>query len=229
MFARNGYAEQIELIRGWSTQVVLPERANVLVAELVGLDPFDELIIELTTDAKARLLDEHSRLIPQRMQIHAALDDLPDQRGASVRFVPALLDRWQTLYGFDFSALNDTSPQSLSVHLTTAESKQLRRLSDPVVVNEVDFQGTLTSRVTAEAILTVRRPGRVAGCLLFFELQLAAGVTLSTDPESSEETNHWGNRVVLLTETFEATEGEQFRLKLDRMEGTYAVRCERIK
>ena len=54
--ARNGVQDGVTLIRGWSREIELPERADLLVAELIGNEPFEEEVLETTLDARRRLL-----------------------------------------------------------------------------------------------------------------------------------------------------------------------------
>ena len=66
VFAANGVQQRVTLMRGWSREIELPERADVLVAEVIGNEPFEEEILETTLDARRRLLKPHARLISRR-------------------------------------------------------------------------------------------------------------------------------------------------------------------
>ena len=48
--------DQVTLVPGWSRQIELPERADLLVAEIIGNEPFQEEMLETTLDARRRLL-----------------------------------------------------------------------------------------------------------------------------------------------------------------------------
>ena len=56
VFEANGYSDVISLINGWSTQIELPEKADVLISEIIGNDPFGERALEATLDARTRFL-----------------------------------------------------------------------------------------------------------------------------------------------------------------------------
>jgi hypothetical protein len=56
VIAANGLADRISVLRGWSSTVSLPQRADVLVTETIGSDPLDERILETVADARRRLL-----------------------------------------------------------------------------------------------------------------------------------------------------------------------------
>ena len=55
-FAVNGVRDRVTLLPGWSRQLELPERADLLVAELIGNEPLEEEILQTTLDARRRLL-----------------------------------------------------------------------------------------------------------------------------------------------------------------------------
>ena len=73
------------LIRGWSRQIELPEQADVLVAEVIGNEPFEEEILETTLDARRRLLKPDARLIPHALELLARPLLLPERRPGSAR------------------------------------------------------------------------------------------------------------------------------------------------
>jgi protein arginine N-methyltransferase 1 len=69
-FQGSGLGDRITLIRGHSTEISLPDRADVLVSEMIGNDPLGEQILETASDAVGRLLKPDARLIPYALRIH---------------------------------------------------------------------------------------------------------------------------------------------------------------
>ena len=78
VFELNGVADRITLVPGWSRQIDLPEQADLLVAEVIGNEPFEEEILETTLDARRRLLKPGARLLPNRLTILARPVVLPE-------------------------------------------------------------------------------------------------------------------------------------------------------
>ena len=78
VFAANGVEDRVTLIRGWSRDIELPERADLLVAEVIGNEPFEEEILETTLDARRRLLKPGARLIPHTLELVARPLRIPD-------------------------------------------------------------------------------------------------------------------------------------------------------
>jgi predicted RNA methylase len=77
LFAANGVGSRITLIRGFSTNIWLPERADVLISELIGDEPLAEHVIGITQDAVRRLLRPRARLIPERIRMFVLLVSIP--------------------------------------------------------------------------------------------------------------------------------------------------------
>src|SRR4051794_21052742 len=79
LFEVNGFADVIEPVRGWSDEIVLPERADVLVSELIGDEPLAEDVVEITRDAALRLLKPGARLVPDTVSLYATAVEIPQQ------------------------------------------------------------------------------------------------------------------------------------------------------
>jgi len=228
MFEHNGFADRITLIRGWSTHVTLPTRADVMVAELVGTDPFDEQIAELTNDARRRLLTEHARLVPHGLRVCGRAVCLPDVQRERVTFMPGSTARWRALYGFDFTPLLRTTPlDPVTIGLKSSEARAVPALTAPVVIADIDLCAPVTGMVTSHVTATATASGTVNGLLLHFDVLLAPGHILTTAPEVADDSNHWGNRVVLLSTPFEVRAGETFVVRVERRHGRFAAWCER--
>ena len=71
-FRANGFEDWITLVAGWSMNVELPERADILVSEIIGRHPFGERVVEITDDARTRLLKPHARMVPHRINVFAS-------------------------------------------------------------------------------------------------------------------------------------------------------------
>jgi len=68
----NGLEGRIEFFAGHSTKVELPERVDLVVAELIGDFGLDEGIWPVFTDARRRFLREGGRLLPEGLDLCAA-------------------------------------------------------------------------------------------------------------------------------------------------------------
>jgi precorrin-6B methylase 2 len=71
VFEANGVRDTVTLVTGWSREIELPERADALVSEIIGNEPFEEEILETTLDARRRHLEPGARLIPNALTLIA--------------------------------------------------------------------------------------------------------------------------------------------------------------
>lgn len=69
---RDGLDDVVRVVEGLSTQVRLPERAEVLVHEIVGIMGCDEGMARAVADAKERLLLPGARILPAVTQVQVA-------------------------------------------------------------------------------------------------------------------------------------------------------------
>lgn len=74
----NGCADKIEFIQGISTQIDLPERANVMISDLRGALPLFQHHIPSISDARHRLLAPHGIQIPHQDTIWVTLISDPE-------------------------------------------------------------------------------------------------------------------------------------------------------
>lgn len=72
-----GFADRIEVIHDRSTNIELPEPADVLVTETLGSFGFEERILSSVIDARARLLRPGATIIPLRVELYAVPVELP--------------------------------------------------------------------------------------------------------------------------------------------------------
>ena len=109
VFAANGVTDTVTLVPGWSRQIELPEPADLLVAEIIGNEPFEEEILETTLDARRRLLKPDARLIPHRLTLLARPLRLPDGEARQRAIGRAAVERWRRLYEMEFQPLLDAA------------------------------------------------------------------------------------------------------------------------
>ena len=105
----NGLADRITLIRGLSTQIWLPERANVLISELIGDEPLAEQVIEITQDALRRLLKPGASLVPSGVKIFGLPVTIPDAELGKLTFAQGTVQNWRSWYGIEFAPLINIS------------------------------------------------------------------------------------------------------------------------
>lgn len=179
--ASNGVADRVEIIRGWSSAVSLPERGTVLVSENIGDEPLGERVLQITADARRRLLTPDARLLPFALRIYVELVEVPEPVLEEFAFTPAAVRRWRDAYGWDLSSL-----ATLREHLragftaTRATGRRCPRLSAPTLLTEIDLRSHATTTLDVEAPCQVIATGTVNAAIVSAELVLTPTLTVST-------------------------------------------------
>ena len=192
LFAANDFADRITLVPGWSSQVELPERANVLVAEIIGNDPLEEGVMETFADARKRFLTPDARIIPSRVKTFALPIAMDEGLLAKVLFTADATSSWKEWYGLDFSPLQIAATnQSVVVNRPPAEARSWKTLGDAVMLADLDLGGGNPPLVNESAEFTIATDGLLGGLLVYFELDVGPSQRLSTAPAEADETCSW--------------------------------------
>jgi SAM-dependent methyltransferase len=191
----NGVANRMTVIRRWSQQVRLPERADVIVSELVGNEPFAEGILGTTVDAVRRFLKPGGRLIPSGIKLLATPMQLPRDGRRYPVVGPDRIRRWQDWYGIDFSPLAEFAPAgSVVAFVNPWEARDWKPLGPTTVIRDVKL-GERPTRREQPVPLPVDRAGRLDAVLLHFELRSGGRAFLSTAYNEVDKDNHWDSPV----------------------------------
>jgi hypothetical protein len=197
VIASNGFSDVVEVVRGWSHRVELPERCDVLVTETIGSDPLDEGLIESVRDARARHLRPNARIIPSQISIFGSGIEVPESDLPSAVFGVDRTRRWEKSYGFDFSPLTGEERRLSNHRVPMATTRRWEPLTPPTRLAQLDLRSVSSSTVCEEVVVETTREGRLDGALLYFSAELAPGVRISTDPHDPNEVPSWWNVLTL--------------------------------
>lgn len=216
----NGFEGQIAVMPGWSTQVTLPEQADVVIGELLGNDPFGEDITDVYRDAVRRFLKPGGKVLSERVELLAVLINVPEKTSARYRFEPATIETWGHAYGIKFEGLS-SAVASVNFAVAPQTAKAWPMLSQPVKLMESDLGSGEYSSCPGMVEMMVTGDGFVNGVLFYFTTTLCDGVGISTNPMTVGEDCHWRNVVRLFSVGCEVKEGQS--LKIDCKEGYLAA------
>ena len=174
--AANGCADRIEFIQQMSTRIRLPERADVIVAEIHGSLPLFEMSLSSIIDARGRLLASGGMLIPQRENLWAAVAEAPESYRKQ-------MTPWaDNPYGLDLRAalriVNNTR--------STERIKGEQFLVEPQCWATLDYATVESVNVTGEVTWPITRAGTGHGISAWFDTTLAEGLTISNAPGAPE-------------------------------------------
>lgn len=216
VFEVNDVADRVTLVPRWSLSARLPERADVLISEVVGNEPLGEMILESMGDAVRRMLKPGGRVVPRRMTVYGVPVTVPDRVLSGRTFSRASVDAWREWYGLDFEPLVDFGRRGPTVLYRRPGEDGVGdwpRLATPVALFEIDFLELERPMLDATVELAIERTGRLDALLVYFELDLGEGVSFGTHPDDTDTTCSWRYPIWVLPERFDGREGERVEVR----------------
>lgn len=214
LFEANGLGDRITLVSGRSSHATLPERGDVLLSEIIGSDPLDERVLESTRDAIGRLLAPDARFLPQSIRIYAVPVTIPAPLRAAYFFAESARSRWSEWYKMDFGPLDrGNAAGPLRIFQRPHTARDWVRVSEPVLVAEINLASRHPPRVEQEMRVVATRRATIHGLVSYFDLRLSSGVELSTDPSHVDEGSSWRLPVWLLPDPLEVEAGDALTLR----------------
>ena len=209
MFEANGLASRITLLEGRSTHVELPEKADVLIGEIIRNAPLGERVLETFLDARTRFLKPDARFVPEMLSIFGIPIEIPAADLSIHTFTPEAAARWREAYGMDFSPLAVVAAEPGQSFLARrSEARRWRWLSDPIRLVDIDLRLHTAAEVLSTASAPATASGVINGLAIFFELRVSSCARLSTAPSVSGEHSHWRNPVEILPEALKVQAGD---------------------
>jgi type I protein arginine methyltransferase len=173
--AANGLADRIQFLQGDSRQIQLPERVNVIVADVRGALPLYSHAIGTLEDARNRFLVQDGHLLPARDTLLAAVVELPDR-------YRHITEAWQAVPHLDLSS-------GLPLVLNATHSHNLKPqdvMSKVRVWHVLDYVVGAKAAAQARLDFLIIRSGTGHGLGIWFETQLVDNIGYSTGPQSGE-------------------------------------------
>lgn len=199
----NGLSDRIRVVNARSTDlkvgVDLPVRADVLVTEIFDCGLLGEHVLPVLAHARQHLLRPEARLVPGSARLWGQLvesEQIYAQNAVSM------------VEGFDLSAFGQF--RSVEYFSTYLHQYLHRELSEPFVLLDVDFTAaTVPTDVSVEVPVT--ESGKAHAIVMWFELDLARGITLRNHPSQNRYT-HWRQALQTFDYPLECSEGTVLRL-----------------
>jgi type I protein arginine methyltransferase len=169
----SGMADRIEFIQAVSTDVSLPERADVIVSDLRTILPPFQSHVRSIADARERLLAPGGVLIPRADVLRGAPVEAPDTYARTV-------DVWTAQgRGFDFGAVRRVAESSWSkLYL---QPDQL--LSFARTWATMDYTRITDPHLRGPLAWTAERAGTAHGFAMWFDAELAEGIGFTSGPD----------------------------------------------
>lgn len=218
----NGLADRITLLEGWSTHLTLPDRADVLVSEIIGEMPLEEHVLEVTLDALQRLLKPHALVIPNRLRIFGLPVAIPPDRLETRTVTDSAIENWRSWYGIEFGPMVDASRDlAHMVYLDRETAAELPPMSPPAKLADLDLTGFQQLQVDTVTTLSATSADLLNGVLMYFETDLGGGAALSTHPAKADQSSSWRNAVWFFNNPIPLQAGDRFSVAFTyRVPGT---------
>lgn len=213
VFAANAVADRVTLLRGRSTHLSLPERATVLVTEIIGNEPFHEDILEVVLDARERLLTPDARIIPGHLEIFAVPVSLPEERYAELVFTESAVESSRKSYGVDLSALATVRrPATDPVVFAATDFAKFGRVGPAIKLAEVDLATFSEPRISGAATFSFDADVRHLGVAISFRARLAGGGEIAPYVGEVDRETSWSVPVWIAPDTLPTAAGCAVRL-----------------
>jgi SAM-dependent methyltransferase len=196
----NGLSDRIEFFECLSTDVTLPEKANIIVSDLRGVLPFYEQNLRSIIDARNRLLAPGGVLIPKRDLLWAALVEAPDK-------YRDIVAPWQKS-NLDLSPAKNAATNSWR----KAHLKEDQLLASPVCWAILNYDELESFDCKAGISFQVERSGTAHGFSVWFDSELIANIGFSNHPNETELI--YGNGLFLFSHPVEVAKGDRIDLQL---------------
>ena len=207
MLARHlGMSDRITVLHGEAKEIELPELADVLITETMGVMGLDEGIGGIVVDARNRFLKPDARIIPSRVGVSLVPIELEYHYEKHVAF-------WdEERYGLDLSPLRlFASSAVLFAHI-----RANAYLDTPHEVLSIDLLQGDAKNASGSASFTVRRDAQMHGFGAYFTATLADGITITNRDARSTS---WSQALLPLDVPFELEQGARVDVELQTDDG----------
>lgn len=182
----HGVIGKISFIEGHSSDVYLPEKANVVICETIGSAAFDENILATLADAKRRFLKQGGKIIPAAIELWAA---------------PATFKIPSPLRG---------EGQGEGV-IETSHILKKDLLSEPKLLARIKTGGKFSSIIHVKQYFTIKKPGTLSGMAIWPKVDWAKGI--ETDASPLKPLTHW-KQCVLPDKSRSVSAGDKIKFEL---------------
>ena len=203
----NGYADRITFIQDFSTNVTLPELADVIVSDLRGVLPLFEEHIPSIIDARQRHLASQGILIPKKDRLWLAVIEAP----ATYK---SLLASWDDPYGFDMEPAKQMVLNQWQ-HDDTDLIRSVDLITQPTNWAVLDYYTIGQPDVNSgDIVQTSTRDGLAHGLLIWFDAELFKGIGFSNGPQQKKIAAVYGRGFFPFLEPVSVVTSDVFKVNI---------------
>lgn len=200
IIAANGYGDRVTVVAKPSWDLVvgsdMPDKADVLISEILGTGILDENVIGAFGHARANLLKPGAPVIPRGIGIMSRLVG-----------GPALVESFSvgTVQGFDLSPFNRFIPNTAVLR---EETSGFESFSDDEEVFHIALDGAPPEPETRHLKIAVTRSGIAVGVLQWVRLYLDDTIVCENAPAEQLKPSAWKHVLFTFARPLKVTAGE---------------------
>lgn len=195
----NNLHKKIKFIRGYSTDLKLNDKADIIISETIGFTGLEENIVDIMLDAYQRFGHKDTILIPSEISVYCA--------PTSDTTVTALTDFWRKpISSFSYKRISQLSKNNLYGRLLIPHKTLLSR---PEKIFTYKLGTDSLSKKTITAFKLTSR-GNIIGFALWFSATLSDSQELN----SYNQNNHWQQVFIPLSSFVKVAKNDIIKLKL---------------
>jgi type I protein arginine methyltransferase len=198
MAADNGLDNRIVVRKGWSLDLDLPERVDVVIASMLDSFGININMLETVQDACKRLLKPGGTLIPATVRLSYCPVEIPEWYQANI-------DCWNApRLGFRMGAARAVATNQPGAIKIRKEAL----LSTPLSFDEINLSQIQSTSISAEGSVVISRPGVFHGLAGWFETVMAEGIRCGNSP-LDEARLPWANMIFPVERAVNVSEGDR--------------------
>jgi type I protein arginine methyltransferase len=198
----NGLDDRIEFIMGRVEDVEIPEKADCIVSEWLGVFAVQENMLPSVASARERFLKPNGKMLPETVGLFLSLienDNLYEEK----------ITRWDRKpYEIDYSDF--AYCQANSIHVITFALDNL--LSDPIRIFDIDMRYAVDSNFMIEKLFKAQRDGICHGLAGWFHAIFPEGIILNTSSE--QPWTEWCQTFFPISEPIQVRKGDEIMVRL---------------
>ncbi|HPC36491.1 MAG TPA: class I SAM-dependent methyltransferase [Candidatus Marinimicrobia bacterium] len=200
----NNLADRINFIHGRSTEIDLPEKADLIIMEDFGPFFYYHNLLEVLRDARERFLKTDGRFIPARIILYITPFECQAWRNELDLFAA---DNDQ-LFGFDWSYTTEIAFNQTYY----ADSHPKKLLSAPFPVKTIDLKTETDFTFQKQFEVSIQEDGQIHGLIGWWDCWFTNKQFFSNSPQSGN--NSWGQLIFPFRYPINVKTGDQVKISL---------------
>ncbi len=184
-------------IKGWSTDIDLPEKGTLLLTDLLGNDPLDLSMWELMADIKERAMTPNCRFLPSRIDLFARLLSVPEETLDQHLISERAVSKWQQEYDIDFSGMLEQKNASRGWLEKPEVVNSWAKSTESFSIGRIDLQDA--PHKFSRCIEVPVPEGHWNGVMIYYKALIGKQL-FSTDCPEGSKYSHWYNVIWTIPE-----------------------------